>query len=153
MKKLLGIVVLGLLWCNIGVAACIEGNCIDGKGTYMWTSGKLTGDKYLGQFKDGKMHGQGTYTYLNGDRYIGYFKNGEEHGDGFFKSTKQGTSYVGQFKDGFIHGRGVFELANGKKYIGQFKYGTITGQGTMLHTDGTIDIGIFKDGKLIERKY
>ena len=153
MKKLLGILVLGLLWCNIGVAACIEGNCIDGKGTYMWTSGKLTGDKYLGQFKDGKMHGQGTYTYLNGDRYIGYFKNGEEHGDGFFKSTKQGTSYVGQFKDGFIHGRGVFELANGKKYIGQFEYGTITGQGTMLHTDGTVDIGIFKDGKLIERRY
>ena len=76
MKKFLGILVLGLLWCNIGVAACIEGNCIDGKGTYMWTSGKLTGDKYLGQFKDGKMHGQGTYTYLNGDRYIGYFKNG-----------------------------------------------------------------------------
>ena len=139
--------------CNVGFAKCVEGNCIDGKGTYKWTSGKRAGDKYLGQFKDSKMHGQGTYTYLNGDRYIGYFKNGREHGDGFFKSTEQGTSYVGQFEDGFIHGRGVFELADGTKYIGQFIYATMTGQGTLLHTDGTVEIGIFKDGKLIERRY
>ncbi len=26
------------------------------------------GDIYAGQFKDGKRHGQGTYTFANGDR-------------------------------------------------------------------------------------
>ena len=99
MKKLLGTLVLGLLWCNIGVAACIEGNCIDGKGTYMWTSGKLTGDKYLGQFKDGFIHGRGVFELANGKKYIGQFKYGTITGQGTMLHT-DGTVDVGIFKDG-----------------------------------------------------
>ena len=34
------------------------------------------GDKYVGEFKDGKKHGQGTYTYTDGRKYVGEFKNG-----------------------------------------------------------------------------
>ena len=33
--------------------------------------------KYIGQFKDGKFDGQGTYTYGDGTKYIGEFKDGK----------------------------------------------------------------------------
>jgi len=29
------------------------------------------GSKYFGQMKNGKGHGQGTYTYANGEKYVG----------------------------------------------------------------------------------
>ena len=33
----------------------------------------------MGEWKDGKKHGQGTETYPNGSKYIGEFKNGKKH--------------------------------------------------------------------------
>ena len=71
MKKLLGIVVLGLLWCNVGFAECIEGDCDNGYGTYTFASG----NKYVGEFKDGKEHGQGTYTFASGKVMKDIWKN------------------------------------------------------------------------------
>ena len=41
MKKLLGIVVLGLLWCNTGFAECIKGDCNNGYGTYTFANGTV----------------------------------------------------------------------------------------------------------------
>ena len=35
------------------------------------------GDKYVGEVKDGKWHGQGTYTRANGTVTKGTFRNGE----------------------------------------------------------------------------
>ena len=78
MKKLLGILVLGLLWCNVGFAECIEGDCNNGYGTYTWTSG----NKYVGEWKDGKQHGQGTVTWASGEKYVGEYKDGKQHGQG-----------------------------------------------------------------------
>jgi len=45
MKKLLGILFLGLLWSNVGFAECIEGDCSNGQGTYTWEDGT----KYVGE--------------------------------------------------------------------------------------------------------
>ena len=59
------------------VSECIEGNCINGQGTYTWTSGKNAGDKYVGEHKDGKGHGQGTYTYADGTVEKGIWENGD----------------------------------------------------------------------------
>ncbi|MDP6250197.1 MAG: hypothetical protein QGH26_05240 [Candidatus Pacebacteria bacterium] len=36
--------------------------------------------KYVGEFKDGKQHGQGTYTHASGKKYVGEWKDGEFHG-------------------------------------------------------------------------
>jgi hypothetical protein len=33
--------------------------------------------EYVGEFKDGKRNGRGTYTYPNGKKLIGEFKDGE----------------------------------------------------------------------------
>ena len=50
MKQLLGILVVSLLWCNVGFAQCIKGDCNNGQGTYRWESGS----KYVGEWKNGK---------------------------------------------------------------------------------------------------
>ena len=73
MKKLLGIVVLGLFWCNVGAAECIKGNCINGQGTWSLPSGY----KYVGEWKNGKRHGQGTRTSVDGEVMKGIWKEGE----------------------------------------------------------------------------
>ena len=36
----------------------------------------------MGEYKDGKMHGQGIYVWSNGDRYEGEFKQGNADGQG-----------------------------------------------------------------------
>ena len=50
------------MWCNVGFAECIKGDCNNGYGTYTGASGS----KYVGEHKDGKRHGQGTYTGSDG---------------------------------------------------------------------------------------
>ena len=44
------------------------------------------GDKYQGGWKNGVMHGQGTYQFANGDKYIGTFKNGLRDGRSLCKN-------------------------------------------------------------------
>ena len=80
MKKLLAIMVLGLLWCNVGFTKCIVGNCSNGQGTYAYHNG----DIYVGEHKDNKRYGQGTYVYADGDKYVGGYKYGQRHGQGTF---------------------------------------------------------------------
>ena len=39
--------------------------------------------KYVGQWKKGKEHGQGTYTFAkSGNKYVGEWKNGKMNGQG-----------------------------------------------------------------------
>ena len=78
MKKLSLYVFLLLMFCNVGFAECIKGDCNNGYGTYTWAAG----DKYVGEFKDGGMHGQGTFAWANGDKYVGEWKDGKSHGQG-----------------------------------------------------------------------
>ncbi len=40
------------------------------------------GAKYVGEFKNYKPHGYGTFVWTNGDKYYGEWKNGESHGNG-----------------------------------------------------------------------
>ena len=50
-------------------------NCF---GTYTFASG----DKYVGEYRDGKINGQGTATYANGDKYVGEFRDNKRNGPG-----------------------------------------------------------------------
>ena len=36
------------------------------------------GSVYVGEVKDGKRHGRGTYTYSDGEKYEGEYKDGKE---------------------------------------------------------------------------
>ena len=119
-------------------------NCF---GTYIWDNG----DKYVGEWKDDKRHGQGTYTYINGEKYVGEHKEGKSHGQGTYTFTN-GEKYVGEFKDNKRHGQGTYTHANGNKYIGEWKEDLKNGQGTYYYLaddkyKGDLFIGEHRDGK------
>ena len=69
------------------------------------------GVKYVGEWKNNKEHGLGTYIYPNGNKYIGEFKYGKGNGLGTFysrgKTLEENYKYVGEFKDDKFHGRGI----------------------------------------------
>lgn len=100
MKKYIVLLCLSVLFFTGYVyAACISGNCENGQGTSTYG-----GNKYVGEFKNGKMEGQGTYTFANGDKY------------------------VGEFKDGKMEGQGTYTYVNGSKDVGEFKNGKFVGK-------------------------
>jgi hypothetical protein len=113
------------------------------QGTYTYANG----DKYVGEFKDGKYHGQGTEIHANGSKYVGEYKDDKRHGHGTYTHAN-GNRYVGEFKDGNLHGQGTYTYANGDKYVGEFKGGKMQGQGTYTHANGNKNVGEFNDDKL-----
>ncbi|MDB2423464.1 trypsin-like peptidase domain-containing protein [Paracoccaceae bacterium] len=138
-------------------------NCF---GTFTWTDG----EKYVGEFRDDKIHGQGTYTFANGNKYVGEFKNDKKHGKGTFTWidgseyvgefkddlfngqgtttwAKSGNKYVGEYKNDERNGQGTYIYANGNKYVGEYKNDKRNGQGTFTFTNGEKYVGEFKDGK------
>jgi hypothetical protein len=147
MKKILGIVVLGLLWCNVGFAECVEGNCISGQGTLI-----DNGHTYVGGFKDGKVHGQGNLIYPNGDKYVGEYQNGKRHGQGTF-TKKNGDTYVGEWNNSMRHGQGTYTYANGDEYFGEYKKDKKDGLGIYTSADGDVTGGEFKEGKLFKKMW
>ena len=42
----------------------------------------LSGNKYVGEYKDNKRNGQGTYTFASGGKYVGEWKDGKRNGQG-----------------------------------------------------------------------
>ncbi|MFT4516444.1 MAG: hypothetical protein ACI93D_000001, partial [Gammaproteobacteria bacterium] len=40
------------------------------------------GDKYVGELKGNKKHGQGTFTFADGAKYVGEWKDNNRHGQG-----------------------------------------------------------------------
>jgi hypothetical protein len=69
------------------------------------------GGGYVGGYKDGKPHGQGTYIFgpnskHKGDKYVGEFRNTKMNGQGTLISP-DGSSYVGEWKNGCRHGQGT----------------------------------------------
>ena len=119
-------------------------NCV---GTYTYDGG----DKYVGEWKNNKKHGQGTYTSQAGSSYIGEYKNGKKHGQGTY-TYPDGSIYVGQLENGDFNGQGSLTLANGDTYVGEFKDNNFNGQGTFTfgpnsEWSGDKYVGEFKNDK------
>ena len=70
---------------------------------------------YLGEYKDGKFHGQGTFIWNDGYYHEGEFLDGTPNGQG--TETLPNGQLVGEYKDG--------KEWNGKLYD---KNGTIIGK-------------------------
>ena len=143
---------------------CVEGDCVNGKGTMIYS----TGHKYVGEFEEGKRHGQGiiympggrtvegqfrqnapikgTYTYPNGQVYTGTWEFYERNGQGTLKYS-DGRTYEGEFKSGLRNGKGIMTWPDGRRYEGWFVRGKRTGEGIMTYPDGRVYKGDFLNGE------
>ena len=104
------------------------------------------GSKYVGEFKNFKPDGYGTFLWDNGDRYYGSWRDGKTHGKGT-KLWNDGREYAGTFKNDKLHGEGSLYYPDGTKYEGEFLNGKRHGEGTFTYPDGTAFIGKFVEGK------
>jgi hypothetical protein len=119
MKKLLAIIVLGLMWFNTVLALP---KCV-GEDTSKWTKCEGTKTKddlwtYTGEWKDGVRHGQGLTKFKNGTSYIGEWKNDDPNGYGTLIYSDK-MKYVGEVKNGLPHGQGSMTVET----VGQWKDG------------------------------
>ena len=70
-----------IFWYNLGFPNPLIGNQVRHILiilSFLLLSPFLTScEKYVGEHKDGKYQGQGTYTWKDGGKYVGDFKDGE----------------------------------------------------------------------------
>ena len=100
---------------------------------------------YSGDFAGDIPEGNGTFTFKNGDKYTGEFKQGKFCGKGVFY-FKNGSVYEGDFDDNNFEGFGTAVLANGRKYTGEFHRGKRHGKGTLYYENGDVYEGDFEAG-------
>ena len=81
------------------IAGCIEGDCQNGYGIYIFKDGA----KYTGTFRSGRPHGKGVVSYSNGEKY-----EGEMH-------------------EGAFAGMGTLYMADGNKVTGYWEKGVYMG--------------------------
>ncbi|MEM9930645.1 MAG: caspase family protein [Bacteroidota bacterium] len=159
---------------SLPTSGCIQGDCEDGKGTYLTPGGAI----YVGDFRSGEIHGQGICTYTDGSRYEGQWSHRHPEGYGH-KTWADGRSFTGQWRRGFPvnsdgvyqypdgalttpegtlviqsgclqgdckNGQGVYAYADGSRYEGQFRSGRPNGSGTFSYPNGDWYQGQFLAG-------
>ncbi len=156
-------------------AQCVEGECENGKGTYLFPNGS----KYIGMFKDGMIHGKGICHYTDGSYYDGEWAHRYPDGKGKMVLS-DGQEVSGTWKQGVLvdeegkvvedefservaedmgmnlqtgcvkgdckNGEGLIAYANGSRYDGKFKNGKAHGQGTFYYSNGDRYVGNFMNG-------
>lgn len=83
----------------------------NGHGVAVWSNGD--GKKYDGEWVNGNMEGQTTYTQRSGDTFVGTFKN-NRYNQGRYTIISSGEYFEGTFKNGQPD-KGNWYDKNGKK--------------------------------------
>lgn len=149
-------------------AQCIDGNCVNGQGTYVFSSGA----RYVGAFTNGEMHGIGTLYYSDGKRYTGQWVHRYPEGKGILTypdgRVQKGKWIKGKFQNpdapnnandaeqeskGCLagdcqNGEGVFVYDDGSKYEGHFERGGRNGFGQHWFANGERYEGTWKDNEM-----
>jgi hypothetical protein len=155
MQRSLLFLALCLLTLSSLSAQCVAGDCKNGRGTYLFPSGA----KYIGDFKNGEIHGMGVCYYTNKSKYSGEWKNRYPDGRGT-KTYTDGTTRTGLWSKGRPVDENGTVLA---EYIAKQKEeraddgtniqsGCITGdcqngEGSFAYPDGSKFEGQFANGK------
>ncbi|XP_073407624.1 alsin [Dendrobates tinctorius] len=127
----------------------------DGYGEYILPNKALKqNDRYLGNWKDGKMCGQGTFWYANGEIYEGCFQDNNRHGHGLLRSGKLTSSspsmFIGQWVIDKKTGYGVFDdITRGEKYMGLWQDDLRQGIGLVVTQFGLYYEGAFSLNKMM----
>lgn len=125
---------------------CIEGNCYQGQGTFLWDDGA----RYVGNWLKAKRSGKGSYTWPDNRSYEGYWKNDIAHGKGLML-WPSGDQYQGDWKRGKMDGIGIYRYANGSQYMGEFRDNKPHGKGILYDAKGNkIYEGFWLNGKAMK---
>lgn len=102
---------------------------------------------YVGEWDQGTMHGQGTYSFKDGETYVGHFQRNHMHGKGI-STYPCGSSYDGMWRDSLFEGKGRLELAEeASVYEGEFSLGRREGRGRLELACGLVYEGEYLNGK------
>jgi hypothetical protein len=130
-----------------------------GSGEYYkgdWKDGKMCGNGYQrfssgaifeGEFRDDLKHGKGVYRFPNGDKYDGSYIKDNREGYGIY-TYKDGCVYEGTFQCNLRHGMGKFRSSTGDEYYGSWRNGLAHGRGVYRYVNGdSFEGGFLKDEK------
>jgi hypothetical protein len=156
------------IFCSVGFALASELPACPSSGywhkcfgTYTFDpNSKWSGDKYLGEFRNNKFDGQGTYYFSNGDIFVGKYIDNVPNGRGTYyylaDNKFKGDKFVGEYRNGIRNGQGTYYfLANnefkGDKFVGEYKDSMPNGQGTYYYLadnefKGDKFVGEYRDG-------
>ncbi|XP_016127037.1 alsin-like isoform X2 [Sinocyclocheilus grahami] len=127
----------------------------DGFGDYVVPNKNLNiCDHYQGQWKDGKMHGFGTFRYASGEIYEGSFQDNMRHGHGMLRSGKLNSTspsvFIGQWQYDKKSGYGVFDdITRGEKYMGMWLDDQRQGNAVVVTQFGLYYEGAFSNNKMM----
>lgn len=153
--RIISLLFLSLFLTPIIQAQCVSGDCKNGRGTYIYPSGA----KYIGDFKDGEIHGIGVCYYTNKSKYSGEWKNRYPDGKGT-KTYSDGTTRTGLWRKGKPvddNGNVLAEYIAKKKeefaddgtniQSGCLSGDCQNGEGIFAYPDGSKFEGHFRNGK------
>lgn len=131
----------GFAWAQAGCAVLdpelqgsYEGGCVNGKAEGRGTAKGTAA--YVGEFHEGKKHGQGVKTWSRGDRYEGGFVDDYMSGWGTYvwgaRSLFAGDRYEGELAKDKRNGFGLYTWASGDSYAGPWKDDAVSGRATPM---------------------
>lgn len=141
---------------NDVAGSCINGNCYDGDGVYVYQDGSM----YEGHFRKGYPDGEGKYSDKDGSVYTGHWQKGYYSGygelsnpdgtqknglwdKGRFSGEVNTTTMQGCISGNCYDGYGVMIYDDASYYLGDFKDGVSSGSGSYYLPDGTSVRGSF----------
>lgn len=117
---------------------------ITGKGIFILPDGST----YNGEWKsvDNKKtrHGQGELS-IGAEKYVGNWIDDKMDGEGKYYFSS-GSIYTGNFHNNFFHGQGEYLFFDGSKYVGEWQYNKMHGNGTFVTSQGIKYEGKFVNG-------
>lgn len=114
---------------------------LNGQGAAIFADGA----KYEGDFIDNQYHGRGTLTRADGYKYEGEWRYDKRNGKGTLHN--QGNKIVGTFIDDKLNGHGTAYLFNGDKYVGEFLDGKYHGRGRYVEIGLGTYVGELRQNK------
>ncbi|MDB9517597.1 MORN motif-containing protein [Roseofilum reptotaenium CS-1145] len=108
-------------------------NCVPNVATGKVKCSYSNGDRYQGDFLNGRPHGVGVYIFFGGNRYEGNFLNGQPHGQGVLIRADD-TRFEGIFENGTLTGTanrpGTIVFSTGEVYQGSLELFPVPGNPT-----------------------
>jgi hypothetical protein len=109
----------------------------DGIGTMIFAD---TGDKYEGNWVEGKRKGQGMLTYVNGDVFSGMWQDDVKQGEGTYEFA-DGRVLSGSWNNDRAHGKCTMSLSSKNSCTGRLEAGELVGEVEYRWPNGRVYTG------------